>query len=130
MEIGKFYNVGVLHKDVCKDILEAVEKYPDYPIAVLCGDEANTGEYNWMYCTDVGVEIGEILDCESDWTWKEIITTDRELFEDHVADRVYDILTDELGRKPTDEEQDDKIKAVLKAHEPYWKKCITIRANN
>ncbi len=130
MEIGNLYSTGVLHENVGKDILEAVKKYPDYPIAVLAGDEANDGEYGLMYCTDVGVEIGEILDCESDWTRKEIITTDRELFTDDVADRVYDILLEELGRKPTEEEQDEKIKKVLAAHEPFWKKCITIKANN
>ena len=130
MEIGKIYDAGVLHKNAGEDLLEMVKKYPDYPIAVLAGNEANIGEHYWMYCSSVGIEVEEILDCESDWVKGEIILTDRDIFEDNVADRVYDILTDELGRNPTDEEQDEKIKEVLEAHEPFWKKCITIKVDN
>ena len=132
MEIGKIddRNTFVLHENIGKMILDAVRMYPDYPIAVLCGEETGGSDYYWMYCTDVGVEVGEILDCTSDWTDDELVTTDRDRFEEDVADRVYDILCDELGRTPTDDEQDEKIKEILAAHEPYWKKCITIRVDN
>lgn len=132
MEIGKIDNrrTFLTHPEIGKRILDMVKEHPDYPIAVLVGEEANAGDYYWMYATNVKVEVGEILDCVSEWVNDEIVTTDRDRFEEEVEDKVWDRLKEELGRKPTDEEQDEAVKAVLKAHEPYWVKCITITADN
>ena len=44
--------------------------------------------------------------------------------------RLKNTLKEKLGREPTNEEMESAWKEVEKAHEPYWKKCIAIRANN
>ena len=35
-----------------------------------------------------------------------------------------------LGREPTEEECDEAVKEVLKAHEPYWIDVISITGDN
>lgn len=115
---------------ITEEILKLAKEHPDYPITVLVGEEANTGDFYWMYATSVSVGIEEILDCNSEWWNSDYVCTDREDLEDSVSDRVWDILNDELGREPTDKEQDEYIQKVLKAHEPYWKKVIAIKADN
>ena len=47
-----------------------------------------------------------------------------------MCDKIWDDLNKELGRNPTDEEQEAAWKEVKEAHEPYWKKCIAIHADN
>ena len=31
---------------------QLIAEHPDYPIVVLAGEDANNGDYGWMYCTD------------------------------------------------------------------------------
>ena len=114
-----------------EEIKKLIAEHPDYPITVLVGDEANSGgEYSWMYATQVSAGIEEILDCNTEW-WKfDFVCTDRDDFEDYAQDRIWDKLQEELGREPTDVELEAAWKEVKEAHEPYWKKCIAITANN
>lgn len=132
MDIGAIDNrrTWITHPGIGEKLLELVKEHPDYPIAVLVGEEANSGDYYWMYATNVDCRVEEILDCNSMWTDDEFVTTDREDFEDRVCDMVYDRLKEELGRDPTDEEHDEWFKKILAAHEPYWKKVIAITADN
>lgn len=130
MEIGKIDDrrMFVLHPETGKQILEAVKEHPDYPIAVLVSQDDNFDDYSWVYALSVSVETGEILDCFSEWTDDEIVDADRDYFVERVEDAAWRRLIESLGRDPTDEELDACVNAVLKAHEPYWKKCITIKA--
>lgn len=131
MELGKIYDRHTwLTHPFTEGLLKLVKEHPDYPITVLAGESANSGEYGWMYCTSVSVEIEEILDCNTDYWTSEYVCTDRDDFMDAVMDTIWDGLQDELGREPTDEEQEAKWQKVKAAHEPYWKKVIAIKADN
>lgn len=132
MELGRIDNrhTCLTHPEIGKEILELVKEHPDYPITVLVGEETNGGDYYWMYASNVSVHIEELLDCNTEWWDYETVCTDREEFEDHCADRIWDKLNEELGREPTDEEQEAEWEKVKEAHEPYWVKCIAIMADN
>ena len=38
--------------------------YPDLPLLVFAGEDANSGDYYYMSCCSVNANIGEFLDCE------------------------------------------------------------------
>ena len=38
---------------------ELIAEHPDYQIVVLAGEEANGGDYSWMYCSDISFDVGD-----------------------------------------------------------------------
>ncbi len=48
----------------CSELRKFITENPELPIVVLVGDETNTGDYQYVYCTQVKCTIGEVLDCE------------------------------------------------------------------
>ena len=122
--------IRLTHPTATKDLKKLIAKYPDYPITVLAGENANNSAYGWMYCASVGVGIGEILDCNTDYWDSYYVCTNRDDFETTACGIIWDDLNEELGRSPTDEEMESKWQEVKEAHEPYWKKCIAIYADN
>lgn len=132
MKMGKISDrrTWLTHPTATEELKKLIAEHPDYPITVLAGESANSGDYGWMYCTSVGVGIEEILDCNTDYWKSDYVCTDRDDFEDTACDKIWDDLQDELGREPTDEEQEAEWQKVKAAHEPYWKKCIAIHADN
>lgn len=107
-----------------KTLKELIAKYPDYDICVLAGECANGGDYSWMYCSSIKFEVGEILDCDYG-DYDDCVFTDRISLEEYIEDDLFDDYQD----KP-DEEYEAAIKAELKRLEPYWRKVITIFADN
>lgn len=101
---------------------ELIKQYPDYPIAVLAEDEANNGDYPWMYCTSISFSVGEILDCDF-LDYDDATFTDRDRVQEVVEEHFYD---DGLEG----EELDKAVKNMLESLEPYWKKAIFIWAGN
>lgn len=132
MKMGKISErrTWITHPTATVEIKKLIKEHPDYPITVLAGEEANDGEYPWMYCTNVTVDIEEILDCNTQYWKSEYVCTGRDDFEDSAVDIIWDELSKKFGRSPTDEEQVAEWKKVKDAHEPYWKKCIAIKAWN
>lgn len=132
MKMGKIDNrhTWLTHPTATEELKRLIAEHPDYPITVIAGEEANNGDYCWMYCTQVTVGIEEILDCNTEYWTSEYVCTDRDDFEDEACDMIWDGLQEELGRKPTDEEVKAEWLNVKEAHEPYWKKCIAIKAWN
>ena len=132
IEIGKISDkyTSLTHPTATAEILKLAREHPDYPITVLVSDEAKTGDYGWVYATKVRVEIEEILDCNTRWWNSDYVCADRDDFEEEAKDLIWDILKEKLGREPTNDEMETVWKEVEKAHEPYWKKCITIRVDN
>ena len=107
-----------------------IAEHPDYPIVVLVGDEANTGDCNWMYCTSISFEVGEILDYELPYD-NEFVCCDRDEFNE----RFEDWLWGELGGcdnppKITEEEFQKTLSEEKEKYEPYWKKVIAILSDN
>ena len=104
------------------ELKKLITEHPDYPICVLAGEEANGGDYSWMYCSDIRFEVGEILDTDY-YDYDDAIIVDRDRLEEIIEDRLYDEYTDE-------EELNNAIKEKIAELEPYWKKVICIYANN
>lgn len=97
---------------------------PDLPIVVLAGEEANGGDHSWIFCSSIGFDIDEILDC--DYTdYNDCVFCDR----DRLKEKIEDDLYDKYCNKP-DEEYDAAIQARLDELEPYWTKVISIWATN
>ena len=101
-----------------------IAEHPDYPIVVLAGEEANGGDYSWMFCSDISFGIDEILDADF-YDYDDAIFTDRDRLEEYIEDMLYDDYND----KPQ-EEYDKAIKAKVAELEPYWVKVIAIYATN
>lgn len=105
-----------------EELKKLIAKHPDYPIVVLAGEEANSGNYFWTYCTDISFAIGQILDAEY-FDYDDAIITDRDRLEEIVEERLFDTGLD-------GEELEKAVKAKLAELEPYWTDVIEIYATN
>lgn len=101
-----------------------IAEHPDYPIVVLAGEEANNGDYGWVYCSRISFDIEEILDADIT-DHDDTAFTDRDRLEEYIADELYD----DYGDKP-EEEYSKAVQAKLAELEPYWTKVIAIFATN
>lgn len=104
---------------------QLIMENPDLPLVILAGEDANDGDYSYVFCTSVSAEIGEILDCNQEIN-DEICYTDRDRFEEDIMDSLY---TDENDSKPDEwfEKETDRIAAE---YEPYWTRCIILTVDN
>lgn len=104
------------------ELKRLIAEYPDYPIVVLAGEEANIGDHSWMYCSSISFEVGELLDTDY-FDYNDETITDRDRLEEVVEDRLYDegLEGDEL---------DKAVKEKIAELEPYWINVICIWASN
>ena len=107
------------------ELKKLILENPDLPIVVLAGEDANIDYWGWTYCSSISFGIDEILDCDY-YDYDDRVFTDRDRFEEVVADNLYDEYYD----KEEEEEYDTVIKRELEKYEPYWKKVIAIYATN
>ena len=82
-----------------------------------------------MYCGDIRFGIDEILDCEV--PYMEYVETDRINFEEQMEEWLWD----EMGGNDRDTKLsevvfEEALKETKEKYEPYWKKVITIYADN
>ena len=106
------------------ELKKLIAENPNLPIVVLAGEECNSGDYAWMFCSSIRFRIVEILDCEY-YDYDDTVFVDRDRLEDVVSERIWDeheewdeaTLTAALGEK-------------LAELEPYWTRAIAIYANN
>lgn len=121
--MSKFYCLEVAKKT--DELKRLIAEYPDYNIVVLAGEEANSGDYSWMYCSSIQFSVEEILDC--DYTgYNEEVFTDRGELEEFIGEM---LANDDDEGKP-DEWYEEQIKKKLEELEPFWKKVICIWATN
>ena len=119
------------------EIRKLILENPDLPIVFRANDEANNGDYTYMFCTYVYAQIGEVLDCEQEID-EGIIFTDRESFEDAVYDKVvddaeeynYSMYGGKIGHVLSEEDVEAEAKRVMSEYAPYWKPCILITVGN
>ena len=104
------------------ELKRLIAEHPDYPIAVLAGEEANRGEFSWMYCSNISFEVGEMLDTDF-YDYNDSIITDRDRLEEIVEDRLFD---DGLKGAELERAVQDKIAEL----DPYWIDVIFIWATN
>lgn len=110
------------------ELRQLMREHPDYKICVLASDEANSGDYSWMYCSDIRCGIGEILDC-SNPVDDEYMFTDRDYFEERLEEFLWDNMCGE-DLEPTEEEVKERLTQELAKYEPFWTKVIKIYADN
>lgn len=116
------------------ELRQMILEHPDYPICVIVSEEANNGDYYWMYATDITFSVGEILDKQQPFK-EEMIYHDRDSFEEDLEEWLWDDLHARLADEGNDAEMDEDtfqsvLKRELEQYEPYWKNCIIIRADN
>lgn len=90
---------------------------------VLAGEEANGGDYPWMYCSCVHCAIETILDVRTPYDAQDTPFFRRCDFADAIADSIPAAMR-------TEEKKSAFVKAELAKYEPYWKKVIAIYATN
>lgn len=106
------------------ELKKLILENPELPVVVLAGEEANGGDYSWMFCSYVSFHIEEILDCDF-LDYNDTVFTDRDRLEEKITDDLYDDYSD-----GPEEEYDAAVKRKLQELEPYWKKVIAIYASN
>ena len=107
------------------ELKKLIFENPELPIVVLAGEDANSGYWGWMYCSNISFGISEILDYDI-YDYDDSMFTDRDKFEEKIADDVADECDDGIS----DEEFDELVRHELEKYEPYWKKVIAIYADN
>lgn len=110
------------------EIRKLILENPDLPLVFKANEDANNGEYPYMFCTYVYAQIGEVLDCEQEIN-AEIIYTDKEDFNNDIYDYVADKANDYDQILP-DKWFDTEANRIASEYEPYWKKCILITVGN
>lgn len=120
--MNKFQTYALSKKS--DELKKLILENPDLPIVVLAGEEANGGDYSWMFCSSVSFSIDEILDCDF-YDYNDAVFCDRDRLEEYVADMLYGEYY-----KKSEEEYDQAIKDKLAELEPYWTKIIAIYATN
>lgn len=111
------------------ELKKLILENPDLPIVVLAGEDANIGDFPWMFCTNISLSIEEIFDCDF-YDDDETIFTDRESLEKVIIDKIENGDID-VDVDITDEEEFDKaVGRGMEKCESYWKKVIAIYANN
>lgn len=99
---------------------------PDLPIVVVAGKDANTEDYDWMYCSEVSCFVTEILDCKPPYDPECVIDDEDDLKEQIVERLSFDTTTVGI----TDKKFDKMVADEMKRYEPYWKKVIAIYVDN
>ena len=120
--MNKFHEYYLTEKT--DELKKLITDNPDLPIVVLAGEEANTGDFSWMFCSSISFGLDEILDCDY-LDYGDYVFTDRDRLEEVIADR----LADEYPNM-SDAEFDKAVSAKIKEFEPFWKKVIAIYATN
>ena len=107
------------------ELKRLISEHPDYDICVLAGEDANIGEFGWMYCSDIRFDIGEILDCDftDDYGY---VFCDRDDFEEHII-KLLEYSDEEFK---TDDDFWMAVSNEMKKYDKYWKNVIMIYANN
>lgn len=116
------------------ELRKMILEHPDYPIVVLVSDEANSGDYSWMYASDITFAVGEILDKQQPFN-QELIYSDRASFEEDFEEWLWEDLQMKMADRGKGTDLSEEmfqciLKSELEQYEPYWKDCIIIRADN
>ncbi len=116
------------------ELKRLILEHPDYPIVVLVSEEANNGDYSWMYASDITFTVGEILDKQQPFN-QELIYSDRDSFEEDFEEWLWEDLHKRMEEEGSNCELDEEafqliLKRELQQYEPHWKNCIIVRADN
>lgn len=119
------------------ELKKLILEHPGYPIAVLCSENANCGDYVWMYASDIRFGVGTLLDCVQPVD-DCCVFNDKDFFYEKLKEWLFEHMCYELNRdimhsddkKPTEEEFKKRFEEEKAKYEQYWKDCIFIYADN
>ena len=114
------------------ELKKLIAEHPDYPIVVLCGENANNEDWYWIYCSSISFSVGEILDCECPYN-EELVETDRDHFDEQIEEWLWDKICEEEfedSGEPSERYFQQRLSQEKAKYEPYWKKVIAISADN
>lgn len=121
----KEYKPLNMYSEQTTELKKLIAEHPDYPIVVMVGSEVVADDgYCWWYAPNLSFSVGELLDCEVQFS--DNIYVDRDLFEEELADWMS--YQDEYERLD-DERFESAVKCKLSEYEKYWKPVIEIRAD-
>ena len=115
---------------------ELILKHPDWPIMVMAGENANSGDYNTMCCTEVSAHEGEVLATYDHLGNDEYIYTDRDDYRNDVGEYyLYYNWKEETGRSDNPNEcSDDEYEKILdelcSRVDDKWRDCIIVEVDN
>ena len=118
--------VGLIHDSA--ELRKLIAENPELPIVVLAGEEANNGEWGWMYCTDVSCSIKKVLDIATPYDDdKGRVFDDEGDFEEAIA---YYLEDSEACKNMSDAEFEAAVKREMDMYAGCWRKVIAIYATN
>ena len=115
---------------------ELILKHPDWPIMVMAGESANSGDYNTMCCTEVSAHEGEVLATYDHLGRDDRIYTDLGDYREDVSEYyLLDNWNEETGRsdEPSDVSDDEYEKIlddVCAKVDDKWRDCIIVEVDN
>lgn len=105
------------------DLKKLIAEHPDYPLLVFVGECANYSAYQFVVCTQLSAEVGEVLDCQQTVD-DERCYTDRSAFAD---DLEYNMEEERNQFDGSDAEWEARMERAVSEYDPYWKPCIIVR---
>ena len=107
---------------------QLILEHPDYMIAVLAGEEANSGDFSWVFCSELDVRVGRFLNVKTPYDRKSgLVFSDEDDFEEEIQSVLED---DPKCKGMTDKEFFDLVKAEKEKYAAEWKDVIFIYADN
>ena len=101
------------------ELRQLIMEHPDWPIMVVVGEEANTGDYSHGYANSITITAEEVLD----YSWNDTkVYTDRDELEEDVIDQ---LLSEDLSEEEIEKKKEEELERL----EPYWRNVITIWAD-
>lgn len=107
---------------------QLILEHPDYMIAVVAGEEANTGDYSWAFCSELDVQVGKFLNVKTPYDRANgYVFSDEDDFEEEIQRVLED---DQKCKGMSDKEFFDLVKAEKEKYAADWKDVIFIYADN
>lgn len=107
---------------------QLILEHPDYMIAVVAGEEANTGDYLWAFCSELDVQVGKFLNVKTPYDRVNgYVFSDEDDFEEEIQRVLED---DPKCEGMSDKEFFDLVKAEKEKYAADWKDVIFIYADN
>jgi hypothetical protein len=115
-------NRGLLNS--AEELRKLIIENPSLTLLVFAGENCNSGDYNYMSCSDVRARVGEYLDYTAPCN-EELCYCDREEFSEDMKDYFSNDYP-ELS----DAQFDELMELEIAKYDKYWTKCIIVYVDN
>lgn len=116
-------STGIIHDS--EKLRKLILENPELPIVVLANEEANNGEWSWMYCLSVDCAIDTILDVETPYDGDTVFTD-----EDDFINTIEDVMFEKFGDSMTPDQIEEAAKREAEMYSGGWRKVIAVYVGN